>query len=355
MGQIDMIYANIHAEGRSNNSLFQNDDAVHRHNPTYTPRLLRQTFLAQGIELNTPDLNQGRQVAFELHLEGRELSPRSMPRYLLALENPNINKLNASSDYCANFDLAFAWDVRLHHLPNVVPILIPHPMVWQDFPGPQQRPVFSCLINANKAFKEVLDTDLYVERLKVIRWYEKHAPESFELYGLGWDKATPAFTAAGRIARLGSRLKTRLFGIPPFPSYRGELSDKGDLLRRARFSYCYENNRDISSYVTEKMLDSLVHGCVPVYWGADNVADLVPPACYIDRRHFRSTAEVHQHLRSIDDTRYLGYQQAIRDFLSGPAARRFSSAQVVQTLADRICADLWQRQLLPEGVARPAP
>ncbi len=338
-----MIYATIHADGHSNNSLFADTDSVHRHNPTYTPRLLRQAFLAQGIELNTPDLNRSRQVAFELHLEGRELAPRTLPRYLLALENPNINKLNASSDYCANFDLAFAWDVRLHHLPHVVPILIPHPMVWQDFPGPEQRDIVSCLINANKAFKEVLPNDLYLERLKTIRWYEGQAPADFALYGLGWDKSTPAYTLSGRIARSYSRLKTRLFGTPPFPSYRGELSDKGEVLRRARYSYCYENSRDISNYVTEKMLDSLVHGCVPVYWGADNVAELVPPACYIDRRRFRDTAAVHQHLRSIDDERYRGYQQAIRDFLASPAAHRFSSGQVVQTIVDRVCADLRQR------------
>ncbi len=347
-----VIYANIHAEGRVNNSLFADDDLVHRHNPTYTPRLLRQKFMERGIEINTPDLNQGRPVAFELHLEGRELSPPSVPRYLLALENPNINKLNANSDYCVRFDLTFAWDVRLQHLPNVVPILIPHPMVWQDFPGPQHRPVFSCLINANKAFKEVLATDLYVERLKTIRWYEKHAPQSFELYGLGWDKATPAFTAAGRLARLGSRLKTRLLGIPPFPSYRGQLSDKGDALRRTRFSWCYENNRDIANYVTEKMLDSLVHGCVPVYWGADNVAELVPQDCYVDRRRFRDTAEVHRHLLTIDDARYRRYQQTIRDFLCSPAARRFSSEQVMQTVVDRVCEDLQQRGLLVPGASQ---
>ncbi|MCA3238971.1 MAG: hypothetical protein ING32_12400 [Curvibacter sp.] len=344
-----MIYANVHAEGRSHNSLFATDDTVHRHNPTHTPRLLRQKFLARGIEINTPDLNPGRSVAFDLHLEGRALGPHNIPRYLIALENPNINKLNASSDYAAQFDLTFAWDVRLHHLPNVVPILIPHPMVWQDFPGPQQRHVFSCLINANKAFREVLDNDLYVERLKTIRWYEKHAPGHFELYGLGWDKATPAFTAAGRLMRLGSRIKTRVFGIPPFPSYRGEVADKGDVLRRARFSWCYENNRDISGYITEKMLDSLVHGCVPVYWGADDVAELIPPDCYVDRRQFRDTAAAHQHLLGIDDARYLQYQQAIREFLSSPAALRFSAEVVMQTVVDRVCADLQQQGLLAPG------
>jgi alpha(1,3/1,4) fucosyltransferase len=341
-----MIYANIHSDGRSNNSLFALEDTVHRFNPSYTPRLLREYFLAHGIELNTPDLNQGRHVHFEIHLEGRPLQQPTCPRYLIALENPNINKLNASSEYCSHFELAFAWDVRLHHLTNVVPILIPHPMVWQDFPGPQERDIFSCLINANKAFKEVLDTDLYLERLKVIRWYEQHAPNHFELYGLGWDKPPPAYTFASKLTRAVSRLKTRLFGIPSFPSYRGEVPDKASVLRRARFSYCYENSRDISNYITEKMLDSLVNGCVPVYWGADNVLEHVPADCFIDRRQFKDTAAVHQHLLSLDDGQYQRHQQAIREFLGSEAARSFSSKQVVQTIVDRIFQDLRQRSLL---------
>jgi len=182
--------------------------------------------LEYGIEINTPDLNIGREVAFDLHLEGRPLGERERPRYLIALENPNINKHNADGSYCQQFDKAFAWDKRLHHLPNVVPILIPHPMVSEEFPSLNERPIFSCLINANKAFKEVLPTDLYLERLNTIRWYEKHAPEQFELYGMGWEKSVPAFTAAGRLLRLGSRLKTRLFGLPPSPAIEARSAIK---------------------------------------------------------------------------------------------------------------------------------
>lgn len=341
-----MIYANIHSDGRSNNSLFALEDTVHRFNPSYTPRLLRERFLERGIELNTADLNTDRPVSFDLHLEGRPLTESTHPKYLIALENPNINKLNASNEYCSNFDLAFAWDVRLHHLNNVVPILIPHPMIWQDFSGPQDRKIFSCLINANKAFKEILDTDLYLERLKVIRWYEQHAPSHFELYGLGWDKPPPAYTFASRLPRILSRLKTKLLGIPAFPSFRGEIPDKATVLRYARFSYCYENNRDITNYVTEKMLDSLVNGCVPVYWGADNVTEHVPADCFIDRRHFKDTASVHRHLLTISDERYMDYQTAIRNFLQSESAKNFSSDRVVQTIVNRVCQDLQQRHLL---------
>ena len=335
-----MIYANIYADGHAANSLFANEDAVHRFNPTFTPHLLRETFLEHGVEINTPDLNEGRQVAFELHLEGRPLDEPTRPRYLIALENPNINKLNADAAYCQHFDLVFAWDKRLFQLANVVPILIPHPMVYESFPGLEDRPIFSCLINANKAFKEVLSTDLYMERLNTIRWYERNAPKQFGLYGLGWEKSVPAFTALGRLGRLGSRLRTRLFGLAPFPSYRGAVSDKAEVLRKARFSYCYENSRDLPNYITEKIFDSLVHGCVPIYWGADNVLDYIPADCFIDRRKYRNTSAVHEYLTTITAEEYAAFQTNIVRFLQGEMAKLFSSAHFARQVVDQLLTKL---------------
>ena len=334
------MYASVYADGHSANSLFAQDDSVHRYNPTFTPRLLRQTFLDHGVEINTPDLNAGRDVGFELHLEGRALGERTRPRFLIALENPNINKLNASSHYCQQFDGVFAWDPRLFHVPQVTPILIPHPMECGEFEGWDQRPRFSCLINANKAFKEVLPSDLYLERLKTIRWYEKNAPDQFDLYGMGWEKSVPAYTAFGRLARLGSRLKTRLFGVPPFPSYRGAVSDKAAVLRTTRFSYCYENSRDLSNYITEKIFDSLAQGCVPVYWGADNVLDYIPANCFIDRRKFANTAEVHRFISAITAQEYAQYQANIARFMKSEVAARFSSAHFARQVVDGVLASL---------------
>ncbi len=335
-----MIYGNVYADGHSNNSLFGAADSVHRYNPTYTPRLLRQTFLQHGIEINTADLNQGRDVTFELHAEGRPLTSTTLPRYLIALENPNINKLNASRDYCGNFDLVFAWDKRLFDLPNVIPILIPHPMAHGEVPGFAERDIFSCLINANKAFKEVLPSDLYLERINTIRWYEKNAPDKFHLYGMGWDKETPAFTTAGRLKRSLARMATRLLGRKPFPSFHGEVGDKGDVLRRCKFSWCYENSKDLSNYITEKMLDSMVHGCVPIYWGADNVLEHIPADCFVDRRKFKDTAAVHAYLQGISAQEYAAYQAAIARFMSSEAAKKFSSEYFATVVAGRVSKDL---------------
>ncbi len=335
-----MIYGNVYADGHSNNSLFFTEDAIHRFNPTYTPRMLRETFLQQGIEINTPDLNQGRNVAFELHIEGRPLHDSGLPRYFIAMENPNINQLNASREYCANFALVFAWDKRLHDLPNVVPVLIPHPMKMEATPAFSQRDIFSCLINANKAFKEMLPSDLYLERLRVIRWYEKHAPDKFNLYGLGWDKETPAFTTLGRLKRGLVRASNKLLGRKPFPSYKGEIRDKGEVLRRCKFAWCFENSRDLSNYITEKMLDSMVQGCVPIYWGADNVCEHVPAGCFIDRREFRDTAALHAYLLNMGEESYAGYQRAISEFVNGDKGRKFSSERFCSIVVSRISEDL---------------
>lgn len=335
-----MIYGNVYIDGHSNNSLFAEEDNVHRYNPTTTPRLLRQAFLDRGIEINTPDVNQGRKIAFELHIEGRPFVAKDIPQYLIALENPNINRLNASKEYCGRFSRVFAWDMRLFDLPNVVQILIPHPLAHDHFPGFKDRDIFSCLINANKAFKENLPSDLYLERINTIRWYEKNAPDKFELYGLGWDKATPAFNFVGRIKRSVSRARSRLFGHKPFPSYRGEIKNKSEILRRSKYSYCYENSLDLPNYITEKILDSLVNGCVPVYWGADNVLDYIPEGCFIDRRKFRDTSEVHDFLLSISPEDYAKYQLNITQFLESDIARRFSSEYFVSVVVGQVTRDL---------------
>jgi hypothetical protein len=112
------------------------------------------------------------------------------------------------------------------------------------------------------------------------------------------------------------------------------------VLRTTRFSYCYENSRDLSNYITEKIFDSLVNGCVPVYWGADNVLDYIPDNCFIDRRKFANTAEVHRFLAAMDATAYAQYQSNIAEFLQGKVAQNFSSAHFVAQIVEGVCSSL---------------
>jgi len=335
-----MILGSLFQDGHSNNSMFSSEDSVHRFNPTYTPIVLRQALLARGIELNTPDLNVGREVAFELHVEGRPLTESDLPRYLVALENPYINRFNDDRDYFRQFRRAFTWNPKFFDLGNVTPILVPNQIAWEPLKPFAERDLFACMINANKGFSHELACDLYQERLHVIRWYEQHAPDQFALYGMGWNKPARGLGAWSKLRRRIERLRSQLYGYKPFPSYRGEVRQKREVMRRCKFAYCYENVRDLSNYVTEKIIDSLLAGCVPIYWGADNVGELIPAECFIDRRQFFDMPSLHAHLESIDARRYAEYQEAIVAFLSSEAARCFSAEHFAGIVSERLAADL---------------
>ena len=102
----------------------------------------------------------------------------------------------------------------------------------------------------------------------------------------------------------GKVLKNRVF---PWPD-EGH-SSKQKLLRSYKFTLAFENSicRD---YVTEKLFQPLMTGCVPVYRGAPNVEDFVPgDHCYINAADFASPqhlAEYLQHLNA-DETAYAEY------------------------------------------------
>lgn len=320
-----MIHGNIIQSGHSNNSMFAATDFVHHHNPTVVPITLRNVLLQMGLELNTPDLNKGRKVDFELHIEGRPLAPSPMPRFLIAMENPYINFLNHQRDYLMQFRRVFTFNQRLFGLPNVTPTLIPHGMQRHEFRPFKARDLLSCLINANKGFSQRLDTDLYGERLRVIRWYERNAPELFGLYGIGWNRPERGPGPVRWIRHEINGMRVDYMGYRPFPSWRGEIKNKSEILGRCKFSYCYENVRDLPNYVTEKIMDSLLSGCVPVYWGADNVTDLIPEECFIDRREFSDTAKVHRYLLSMKEAQYGRYQEAIQNYLDSKLAQQFSA------------------------------
>jgi hypothetical protein len=331
-----MKYANFHQQERLHNSPFELIDQHHTYNPTFTTRLLRSEFLKKQIELNTPDINTGKEIEFDLFFDGQETSLINEDSYLIASENPLINPLNASAEYFRKFKKVFTWNKNFFSMPNVVPIYVPNKIELQDFSSFKSRPIFVCLINANKLFKDPSAVDLYRERVDVIRWYEKNHRDLFSLYGLGWSKPSPAFTPLGKIKRRIGRLGSQLLNIKPFPSYRGEIENKADVYQFAKYAYCYENARDLPNYITEKIFDCFMSGCVPVYWGSNTINEHIPSECYIDRRNFSSTAEVHQYLESITESQYELYQKNIYEFLLSPQCSKFKTETFVSTIIDNI-------------------
>jgi hypothetical protein len=335
-----MIYGNIYCENITGNKLFdysnpRNSDGL------FTPYiLLREKLLQLGIEVNTPDVNADREVSFEIHMDARPVAENSIRKYLIAVENPLINLLNADAEHLKSYHRAFSLcndsliypgSVRIF-TPNVIPMSKPRLFA--------ERNIFACLISSNKVAPWFGPNDLYAERINVIRWYEKNALPLFHLYGRGWGKPSHVFSRRDKLLRRVARLRTQLFGYKPFPSWQGEVNFKAEILSNAKFSYCYENVSDMPYYITEKIFDSFLSGCVPIYWGANNVLDYIPADCFIDRRNFNDTAGVHKYLLSITPEQHAQFQQNIAKFLESEKGHLFSAENFATTIANTISADV---------------
>ncbi len=341
-----MIYANILAPGHVKNSIFSEDDPISFYGPTYTSRLIRQNFWNYSIALNTPDLNVGEVISFEIVVEGQVSKQGNSTRYLIAQENPTINLLNQDLEYCKNFSKVFAWDRRVTEQSNGIRLMVPNQSKLFEFNSFVDREIFSCLINANKRFPVASEDDLYEERFAVIEWYQQNAPLDFSLYGRGWDKPKAGFTRKDKLIRRGKRLASQLFGYQPFPSYRGSVIHKGDVYKNSKFAYCYENTKNLENYITEKIFDAMMYGCVPIYWGAQNILDFIPKECFIDRRDFASQASLHQYLKNMPFEDFEAYQQAIYDFLRSDKILPFKAETFANLVVEEIIRDLKLKKII---------
>jgi len=146
--------------------------------------------------------------------------------------------------------------------------------------------------------------ELYSEREKTIRFFEDKAGE-FDLYGRNWEKRK-------------------------FKNWRGRVANKIPILKQYKFCICYENMRDVKGYVTEKIFDAFAAGCVPVYWGASNITNWVPPDCFIDRRKFATNQELYNYLKTITKEEYERYLEAADLFLKSETAQLYTEKQFIK-------------------------
>lgn len=301
--------------------------------------LLAELLRANGYAIHTQD-RMTSMPAFAIHMDVQDLDPK-VPTYLLLMETPFI--LPANRLVPAGYRKVFSWDDNHTGNDRFIKIKLPNPLTIPEVDGFIHRDRFCCIIAGNKAPAIYDPRELYSERVRTIRWFEQYAPQDFDLYGTGWHFPQVKTTPFGKLLRRLWISVPRFMRPLPFPSYRGKVKRKPDVLRRTRFSICYENVRDIPGYITEKIFDCFFSGCVPVYWGATNVSEHIPSDCYIDRRQFADTADVYAHMKSIDEATYYGYQRRIVDFLQSEHVHPFSTECFAETIVKTILQDLAAR------------
>ncbi|PWE21975.1 glycosyltransferase family 10 domain-containing protein [Aliarcobacter skirrowii] len=318
-----------------NNKLFDlKDKIINRDNCMYPFWLLKKEFEKYGYDLSTGDINSIVDSEIVIYNE--------MPKILL-------NKDEIKKSYLILFESELIrpdnWDLKKHKYFNKI-------FTWKDdiidnkkyfkFNFAQEIPK---TINKKLSKKEKLCTliagnkkvnhplELYSKRIEAIRWFEKNHPQDFDFYGIGWNE----FRSENKYVNILLR-KSKLSKIfkPSFSSYKGKVDSKKEVLEKYKFAICYENARDIPGYITEKIFDCFFAGCIPIYWGANNITEHIPKDCFIDKREFDTYEELYHYIKNMSDEDYIKYLDNIENFLNSEKAYKFSSEFFVKTLIGTI-------------------
>lgn len=307
---------------------------------------LKRDLAKLGYDLQTDDINSPKESSISIYLEMPKrgsLFPKPTEKsksHVILWESELIRPDNWLEANHAKFATVFTWHDDYVARPATS---IPTNYVKSNFalklPPEPNRTQFEnrkliAMISGNKANSHPLE--LYSARRNFIKWAEENIEEDFDYYGVGWDRP---YLQGGLFHKSLRRLGL-LQLLPQLPSvcYRGTVKEKNATLSQYKFSYCFENGRDIPGYITEKILDSMFAGCVPVYWGAPNIDIHIPKDCFIDYREFldqrNPDAAMVKFLKGVSKPRWNSYQEAISDFLSSEKSDSFNAdwwAQMVMS------------------------
>lgn len=257
------------------------------------------------------------------------------PIFLLALESKLINPRSYIKENHLIFKRVFTWDDSLVASDKYIKINYSF-----DFPMSVEfknnKEKLCTLIAGNKYSKH--PSELYSKRVEAIKWFERNHPTDFDLYGTDWDRNT---FLGSRWLSLLNRLKiTREIFSPKFSSYKGQVARKKPVLEKYKFAICYENSRGDLGYITEKIFDCFFAGCIPIYWGAENILNYIPKNTFIDKRKYASYEDLYLYISTMKQYEYEEYVENIKNFLTSINTSQFSNKHFARTIVNEIVCEL---------------
>ena len=222
------------------------------------------------------DLVPDQELLFELHINAQHrLSGR--PAYAYCYEDPLIRPVNGDRKHLLKYRKVFTSNEDLVDGDRFIKLDYPNDLTMVSTAPWGERPMCCVLIAGNKALARPNPRNLHHRRVAIARAFEQHAPELFALYGRGWGQPAVRSGVTGRLLKRLREWQAKLHKTAPaFPSWRGTVHAKAEVLTRARFAIAYENVQGSPGYITEKIFDCFVHGCVPVYLGTPGAAASIP-------------------------------------------------------------------------------
>ena len=287
-----------------------------------------------GIDLVSKDSFSSKSPDLEIHLNVWKNKNTKWPKFAILTETDFIHPDNSDMNQLKKYDHLFSWNPILVDSGLATKIQFSHPMGKGIIDGFKKRDQFTVLFSSNRSLRGWHPkNNLYSERVKTIRWFERNAPDDFSLYGRKWNMTGRFPTRFGALVH--SIEKKLPFNYCPFPSWKGVIINKQDVLMNSRFSIVYENIKDLNGYITEKIFDAFAAGNIPVYWGANDINDYIPKKCFIDRRNFSNHEELYKFLKNISEKEYLNYQRCIKNFIEN-GSEEFTCKKFANIISSKI-------------------
>jgi hypothetical protein len=235
---------------------------------------------------------------------------------------------------------------------RVAPMARFHPLFFPQ-PCPHPRPTgrswsrrrFLAMINSHKAFPRTRDLQRWLDRPREVSLQRtlaglRYRPVARDRYGARL-RAIEAFSRIDDFDLYGEGWESRHAAVDPTVYaaaqrvYRGVVDDKLSLLAGYRFALVFENTL-FPGYISEKLFDCFFARCIPIYSGAPDVAQYIPPSAFIDARQFATYAELERFLRGVRESDARRYIDAAHDFLASPAYESFCADRFARDLVDAL-------------------
>jgi hypothetical protein len=92
----------------------------------------------------------------------------------------------------------------------------------------------------------------------------------------------------------------------------GAVPDKIEFMKPYKFCIAYENS-SYPGYVTEKIMDCFIAGCIPIYWGSNSIEKDFNPNRILNRLDYKSDEELIAEIKYLNEN-----ESAYRDFIGQP-------------------------------------
>jgi len=307
---------------------------LNRDNCLYPFFLLKVKLEAMGFRLFTHDKCSIEEAEIVIYINMSSVLPKKIDidkSYLLLYESELIKPNNWDLENHKYFHKIFTWNDEFIDNKKYFKLNFSQNIVKKIDKDLTKKKQLCTLIAGNKKKKHPLE--LYSKRVEAIRFFEKKHPNEFEFYGIGWNE----YNSSNRyIQYLLRKLKLHKIIAPKYPSWRGKIDSKKEILEKYKFAICYENAKDISGYITEKIFDCFFAGCVPVYWGANNIRKYIPENCFIDKNKFETYDELYAFLSNMSESIYLEYLDNIEKYLNSSDVDVFSNEFFVKQIVENI-------------------